>query len=62
MANKIAGSGLNFKFVQLDYSRNPSEGVLNLFSEPIVSNIERVTKSLKVIASLNKNFASNVES
>lgn len=62
MANKIAGSGLNLKFLQLAYSRNPSEGILNLFSEPIVSNRVRVTKSQKVIASLNKYFASNVES
>uniref|UniRef100_A0A8W8P2F2 Exonuclease domain-containing protein n=1 Tax=Magallana gigas TaxID=29159 RepID=A0A8W8P2F2_MAGGI len=62
MANKIAGSGLNLKFLQLAYSRNPSEGILNLFSEPIVSNRVRVTKSQKVIASLKKYFASNVES
>lgn len=62
MAKKIAGSGLNLKFLLLAYSRNPSEGILNLFSEPIVSNRVRVTKSQKVIASLNKYFASNVES
>lgn len=53
----------NSLFEQFVFSKyNAHEGILNLFSEPIVSNRVRVTKSQKVIASLNKYFASNVES
>ncbi|XP_062592816.1 uncharacterized protein LOC134254308, partial [Saccostrea cucullata] len=61
MVNKIAGSGLNYRYLQLAYYRNPSEGILNLLSEP-VQNTVRVTKSQKVISSLNNHFAANIES
>ena len=55
MANKIAGSGLNFSCLKLAYTRNP-HGIYNLLSEKVRNNI-RVTKSQRVIHSLNKYFA-----
>ncbi|XP_061186114.1 uncharacterized protein LOC133195733 [Saccostrea echinata] len=63
MANKIAGSGLNFRFLQMAYTRNPQDGILNLLSEQVLdTNHVRVTKSQKVISCLNKYFASKCES
>ena len=60
MANKIAGSGLNFSCLKLAYTRNPHDGIYNLLSEKVRNSI-RVTKSQRVIHSLNKYFATLCE-
>ncbi|XP_056018747.1 uncharacterized protein LOC125669025 [Ostrea edulis] len=48
MASKIAGSGLNFRCLQLAYRRDPHDGIQNLLSEKVRNGV-RVTKSQKVI-------------
>lgn len=61
IANRIAGSGLCFSFLQLVYNRDSKDGIYNLFSEN-VEKAPRVTKSLKICSSLNKYFSSSCES
>lgn len=61
VANRIAGSGLCFSFLQLVYNRDSKDGIYNLFSEN-VKKAPRVTKSLKICSSLNKYFSSSCES
>jgi DNA polymerase III alpha subunit (gram-positive type) len=60
MANKIAGSGLDFRCLQLAYRRDPHDGIQNLLSENVRNGV-RVTKSQKVIFALNKYFVSTCE-
>uniref|UniRef100_A0A8W8JFW7 Exonuclease domain-containing protein n=1 Tax=Magallana gigas TaxID=29159 RepID=A0A8W8JFW7_MAGGI len=61
IANRIAGSGLCFSFLQLVYNRDSKDGIYNLFSDN-VKKAPRVTKSLKICSSLNKYFSSSCES
>ncbi|XP_061190006.1 uncharacterized protein LOC133197832 [Saccostrea echinata] len=57
MANKIAKSGLNMKYIKLAHSRNGEDGVKNLFQE-IVNGKARVTKCKKII-NLVSNYLSS---
>ncbi|XP_062588881.1 uncharacterized protein LOC134250534 isoform X2 [Saccostrea cucullata] len=61
IANRIAGSGLCFRFLQLAYNRDCKDGIYHLLSE-IVKKGPRVTKSFKICSSLNRYFASKCES
>ena len=60
MVNKIAGSGLNCSCLNLAFTRNPHDAIYNLMSEKVRNSI-RVTKSQRVIHSLNKYFATLCE-
>ncbi|XP_062601160.1 uncharacterized protein LOC134262849 [Saccostrea cucullata] len=61
IAKKIAGSGLQYKHLELAFTRDPVEGIYSLFSEQSGKSV-RVTKSKKVIAKLVNYFASMRES
>ena len=60
IAKKIAGSGLQYKHLELAFNRDPVEGIYSLFSEQCGKSV-RVTKSKNVISKVVNYFASQRE-
>ena len=57
MARKVAGSGLNYNYLELAFQRDPGNGIKNLFYEQTCTGPSRVTKSGKIVAKVVEHFS-----